>query len=268
MSGTKSHCLLAPAINPAESTLVLGWYGSRNKGDHARIEAHVRTLVEMFGFASGCSVPLMIGANAEPASIPVLDDVRHVVVLPVFMCEGMTFNRQFPEFLRQLASRQSSDRPGGQVAGAGLRSLPIIGRHESLVRLVSSRASVRAGTGNTDRRLVLVAHGSEQNTGSMKATRKLRDHLRSTEAFSEVHDAYLETTPDPADIVSSIGSECIIEGLFLTEGRHSTDDMVARIGSGHSSHTPLYLGAVGVDPRFIDVLSGAVSDAVSPAKAA
>ncbi len=248
MSGTRSHYPPAPAINPADSALVLGWYGSRNDADHARMDAHVRDLVHMFDFASGCSIPLMLGADA--GFFPRIEGVRHVVVLPVFMCEGRTLGQRFPTFLRQIEAQQ---------AGASIiHTLPIIGGHQSLAQLVAERAAKHLNRGPGGTKLVLVAHGSTRDQGSVVATQTLRDRIRKMAIFSAVHDAYLEASPDPADLVSGMAGDCVIEGLFLTEGRHSTHDLESRI-PGRASRC---LGAIGIDPRFVDVLSAAVGDAI------
>ena len=81
--------------------------------------------------------------------------------------------------------------------------------------------------------------------------------------FADVHDAYLEASPDLCDVVSGLSGDCVVEGLFMTEGRHSTEDLSARIESVDSTHLLPCQGAIGLDARFGNVLSAAVSDVVT-----
>lgn len=258
MFGTRSPCQPAPAIDPAESALVLGWYGSRHKADHDRMAQHVDDLVSQFGFSSGCSVPLVLGVDGE-LDLPV-GNVRSILALPVFMCDGMAMNQHFPAMLRQLALQQGKNTK--------VRSMAIIGRHESLARLISERATERTDQSVQETKLLLVAHGSERNRGSIEATQAIRDRIRQMGKFAAVDDAYLEATPCAYDVASQIEGDCIVEGLFLTEGRHSTKDLSACIRPSMSGRMLSCLGAVGMDPRFTGVLSSAVQDGITPRIAA
>lgn len=258
MSGTKSHCRPAPAIDPAESALVLGWYGSRNQADHDRMSQHVDDLVNAFGFASGLSVPLVLGVEGIP-DLPV-GKVRNVLALPIFMCDGLAMHQHFPAMLRQLEVQQGTR--------TNVRSVTIIGRHESLAQLIAERAAERALQNARDTKLLLVAHGSERNTASIEATRAIRDRIRQTGRFAAVDDAYLEASPCAYEIASQVDGNCIVEGLFLTEGRHSTKDLTDCIRSAEPGRSLACLGAVGTDHRFTNVLSAAVRDGIAPQMAA
>jgi sirohydrochlorin ferrochelatase len=252
MSGTKLHCPPAPAINPAKSALVLGWYGSRNSCDHARMDWHLNNLVQSYGFASGHAVPLMIGAT--PLQVPHLEDVRDVLVLPLFMCEGWTLHEKLPAFLRLLRAKTSNETV--------VHELSTIGTHETLARLVSDRAIDQLHHNIREAQLILVAHGSDRDKGSLIATRALRDRIRAMDLFADVHDAYLEASPDLCDVVSDLSGDCVVEGLFMTEGRHSTHDLSARMEQSDSAHLLPCQGAIGMDMRFGNVISAAVGDAV------
>lgn len=258
MFGTRSPCRPAPAIDPADCALILGWYGSRNKADHLRMDQHVDHMVAAFGFSAGCSVPLVLGADEEYKID--IGRARNILALPVFMCDGMAMNQHFPAMLRQVATQQSGN--------ANLHALSIIGRHKSLAQLVSERATEQFGEDREHGRLLLVAHGSERNRGSVEATRAIRDRIRHMGRFGEVDDAYLEASPNAYDVASQIEGDCVVEGLFLTEGRHSTDDLAECLRPSVSGRVLSCLGAVGIDPRFVDVLSDAVRDVVEPRLAA
>lgn len=245
MSGTKSPYPPAPAIDPAETALVMGWYGSRNEVDHVRMDCHLASLTEAFGFADGLSVPLVLGSKDSPSIA--IGSVRNIVVLPVFMCDGMAMNQHFPAMLRHLIARHAGN--------ANIRVSPIVGRHESLARLVAERATGRFERASRRKNLLLVAHGSERNRGSVEATRAIRDRIRAMGRFEEVTDAYLEMSPNAQDVIAGIKGDCVVEGLFLTEGRHSTADLQACLHPVDAGSSVSCLGAVGIDPRFIDVLS-------------
>lgn len=253
MSGTRLHCPPAPAIDPADSALVMGWYGSRNKADHMRMDRYLEQLLETFGFFEGISIPLALDLDTN-RRLPILHS-RNIVALPVFMCDGMAMKQHFPAMLRQLAAEQ--------VANSEIRVASIVGHHESLARLVVERATRCLDHSERKGNLLLVAHGSERFQGSMKATRAVRDRIRAMGRFYDVEDAYLEASPEVCNVISGIHGDCVVEGLFLTEGQHSTHDLEASLRSVEVDFSIHCLGAVGTDPQFIDVLSSIVRDALS-----
>ncbi len=253
MYGTKSLCPQVPAINPAgapldpaSSTLVLAWYGSKRPRDGERMAEQTRRLGEEFGFRHAAASALML-CDEQPA--PTLNvGGGDVLVLPVFMCEGLTLSRKIPAFVRDLH--------GVCDEQARIDVLPPVGIHIALAGLVAERAIERLDSTPLESELVLVAHGSNRDSGSARATCMLANRLRAMAIFASVRDAYLEADPDPRALIALAQRPCVVEGLFLTQGRHSTIDLSEKIGAPAPQ-------AIGTDPRFARVLTAAVRDGVT-----
>lgn len=258
MFGTRLHYPQAPAIDPTESTLIVTWYGSRNQVDHERVDSYLDDLVSSFGFASGHAIPVALEHDRETRITASHD--RNIVVLPIFMCDGVAMRNFLPNVIQKFVDQH--------VSKPRVHMLPTVGRHESLTRLVSDRASERLGHHTKDATLLLIAHGSNRNKQSVTATRAIRDRIRRTERFRQVCDAYLEASPSASDVMSAVEGNCVVEGLFLTEGRHGTHDLEACIQVEYLGRTVSSCGVIGADPRLVEVLRSVVHDAVYPKLAA
>ncbi len=253
MSGTRSLYQRAPAINPANSTLVLGWYGSRNGADHERMAAHTKALVDLFGFADGFDMPMVLDTDGEQFGR--FSGAPNTVVIPVFMCSGITWRHQLSSLLRTHGA-QHKNRAAAHV-------LPIIGDHPKLAELTVTRAVERSNPQTSPATLLLVAHGSMRDRSSRESTQKMRDRISAMGGFSDVRDVYLQATPRLSDVLPSISGDIVLESLFLTEGRHSTHDFRSEISAAKRDSRLSPLIAIGADPRLLGVLTSVVEDGLA-----
>ena len=73
--------------------------------------------------------------------------------------------------------------------------------------------------------VILLAHGSTNETASRIAAERLADRVRQSQCFRNTRIALLEEGPSLAEVIAETREPIIVVGLFAGEGMHGLDDM-------------------------------------------
>lgn len=143
-------------------------------------------------------------------------------------------------FILELLRRRLADLPGVELAAP-------IGTCPGLAELVLEAALATAGEHGFPPEaslLLLVGHGTPRHRGSARATAALVEALREKGSFAAVEPAFLEEPPLLQEVVAGEADRPVVAvGLFLDEGPHGRDDVLAALASAPGPVA--YAGPVG-----------------------
>jgi sirohydrochlorin ferrochelatase len=194
--------------------------------------AHARTL-RARGVAADIRVACIKGR-------PDLDEAlagaeAPVTVVPLLMADG---------FIMRLLKHRLAGRPDIVLR-------PPVGIDPRFAALIATRAEqacAERGWRPAATRLLLIGHGTPQHPGSAAATRRHAAVLGARGRFADVRTAYLDEPSFLAEVASSLDLPCVAVGLFVDDGPHGRDDVLAGLAS---ARVPVaYTGAIGVDPAI------------------
>jgi sirohydrochlorin ferrochelatase len=181
--------------------------------------------------------------KGEPGLDEALDHARApITVVPLLMADG---------FIMRLLRDRLARRPG-----VALRRP--VGTDPRLAELVAARAMhacAERGWCPEATILLLIGHGTPQHPGSEAATRQHAAALRATASFAEVRTAYLDQSSFLAETAAALDRPCVAVGLFVDEGPHGRDDVLAGLATATVPTT--YSGAIGTDPAILGLIAPA-----------
>lgn len=197
---------------------------------------------------------------------------RNVVVVPLFMSEGYFVAEILPRELR-LTDREPLD------VDKDVTITPPVGTHSLLRTVIEHRATsiIDEKTALSEVALAVIGHGTERNEQSAASTRSHVNELRQSGRFSDVAAFFLDEAPYVADIYSTFSAtDIVVVPLFVADGYHTTTDIPQALGIESSARTTSdgparvngrriwYAGAVGTDPRMVDVILERANEAGLP----
>ena len=239
--------------------LLLGHGSSKHPGSSRSVRQHAEILRQR-----GCFSEVRIAfLKEEPFIQDALDDLEteRLAIVPDFLAEGYFTKQVIPELLgiEQLPESSHYHDP--------------VGTHPMMQVLIYQAAQAVLGDwAGEDVSLLVVGHGSRKNTQSKKSLLDHIDKLQKSEDFSQVSDLWLEESPFVRDWRARVWHKRVIVVPFLlSDGQHGGWDIPEMLGleQGVGSHGVTHLidgqqirltPALGVSPRFADVISALASD--------
>ncbi|MBT4888778.1 MAG: hypothetical protein HON65_04415 [Rhodospirillales bacterium] len=237
MSLTKSTSPQAPATDLKNTALILAWPGNKG-GDRGKL---ISLIKERFGLGVVCP---WSASGQDKDLYPVLPkNITRIIILPIFMCRGFTLRTILPGLIENFQENTTSR----------INCLQPISQHTELADMVAKRATICAdknGISSRDAHLILVAHGSEKHPESAQSAQQMAQYIRSRNIFTSVNESYLEQVPTPETIITDLQGPVIAEGLFLTPGRHFSEDFPAALTRSKRSVLIPAEGGLSTDPMF------------------
>ena len=185
-----------------------------------------------------------------------------VIVVPLFMSEGYFFEEILPRELR-LTGREPLD------VDKDIRITPPVGTDPLIRIVIEHRAAsiISKDMPLSQVALAVIGHGTERNKQSALSTLSHVKQLQESGRFGEVEAFFLDEGPYVEDVYTTFASsDIVVVPLFVADGYHTTSDIPRALGitPGSPSATTApatvkernvwYAGAVGTDPRMVDVI--------------
>lgn len=176
---------------------------------------------------------------AEPTALAdrVAEAGPHGLVFPLFMAGGWFTRDHLP---KQLAA----------AGGAAWRLLDPFGLDagvQSLTVTLAREAAIATGKPPQDLHLLLAAHGSFRSPAPSEVAYAMAARIKADLGFASVQAAFIDQSPQIADIAATLPAGSIVLPFFAARGGHVIDDLPqALIAAGFSG---TLLPPVGLDPR-------------------
>jgi len=247
---TAAHAMQELSFGTPEFALLLAAHGERRVGAGNEGAAELAARLTECGIATEIAYGFLKGAPSIGDAVRRLAR-RDLLVYPLFLSDGY--------FTKTLLPRQL-DQAGAFDRGRATHLLPPLGVDPALVDLILERARsvVRIQAWALARtELVLLAHGSHNNSASRRAAERIARTIASTRIFARVHQAFLEEAPFFQDAVARSRGPAIVLGLFVGEGLHGGDDapqLVAQL----ARHDAVFAGNVGGFNGLPEVIAAAI----------
>lgn len=231
--------------------LLLVGHGSTVIPDAARpLLAHA-DVIRLSGRFAEVEVGMLLG---EPDAVKGFKNLTAPVVhvVPFFLDDGYFTRIAIPELILPLASPSRV-----------IRFCQPVGLHDGIATLIERRLTHHCDMFGTDPKslsVLLVGHGSSQNSGRARALRRHAETLEATARFGWIRVGFLEEAPFVQDALASArGHVVAVVGYLLNEGAHATKDvplLIADERAKRGTHWPPvhYLGSIAMDeamPRLI-----------------
>lgn len=259
MSGTRSPSRAAPAIDVGKRpNLVIVAHGERG-GERSDLLVHrlckrlrAESCYATVGHAFMSKPPKLDAALSALPPGP-------VVIAPLFMTDGYFVAKAIPQAIaRHDAKDARAPRPVHILTPAGLHpDLP-----ELIVALASDIAS-NSGKQPDKVHVALIAHGSENDPASHRATRQIAEAITTRNSFAGIHIGFLEEPPFVSDVLSTMPGPAVVVGLFASDGMHGAVDLPEAVTA--SGRTDLLLAPpLSTRPAFIDLICNQLKAAACP----
>lgn len=171
------------------------------------------------------------------------------LVYPLFMAGGWFTRVHLPERL-------------AQAGGADWRVLAPFGEDPALQDLtvaLAREALARAGIAAAQGQILLAAHGSFRSPAPSQIARAMAKRLRDELGLARVEPAFIDQSPQIAEVARNLGPGVIVLPFFAARGGHVIDDLPAALAEAGFAGT--VLDPVGLDPR----VPGLIADALTRA---
>lgn len=209
--------------------------------------------------------------NGQPALTNVLDSlpIGDVVVVPMLTSEGY--------YLKSLHGKIHENQNSDAFR---VFMTPIVGTHHSIPRRVGQRISAllaKHKLPSDQTTVVVVGHGTHRNKTSGQSTIHLTEKLAASFEDLKFETAFLDQSPDIADVAANIKTRHVLVIPFLiSRGPHSTLDVPRAFGlpSGPDIEFPIVNSEngfcicdtpVGMYPDLADVCLELADQAISSA---
>jgi sirohydrochlorin cobaltochelatase len=272
MCTTRSRFQTAPATDrPPEPPLAAEWqqsaliivgHGSAGNPRANRVLVeHAEALARRRLFAEVHATALHGGM---PAPSQILSGIRtrRAYIVPLLMCDGRTAQDDMPSAFGLTGPTAAADAAALPAA----LLCPPVGTHPQVADLITRRVLERLallGLAAGDTAVLLVGHGSPNNSASQAATEAQAERVRRQGLFRDVVTAYLEQPPLLAEVLHAVAPPLAVVGLFAAPGVHATHDVetaiAARGGTGIS-----YLGAIGGDEQIAEIILAVAAEQARP----
>ena len=188
--------------------------------------------------------------------------IREVYVVPNFISEGYFTQTVIPREL-ELTGR-TTKRRNGQI----WKYCEPVGNHPGIRDLLLKRArEVAPGISESETSLLIVGHGTDLNENSAVAAKRQVERIRAVSRYAAVLNVYMEEPPLVSDWAKLTGTpNVVVVPLFISDGLHSDEDIPVLLGIDAAARgepaqphqlkgrTLFYSKAIGVDPKFADVI--------------
>ena len=98
-----------------------------------------------------------------------------------------------------------------------------------------------------DLHLLLAAHGSFRSPAPSEVAYAMAARIKADLGFASVHAAFIDQSPQIADIAATLPAGSIVLPFFAARGGHVIDDLPQALDAAGFSGT--LLPPVGLDPR-------------------
>jgi sirohydrochlorin cobaltochelatase len=234
--------------NWRRSALILVAHGSnRCPGPAQQLERHAQALARRGLFAEVQTAVLQGGRSPEEALRSVA--CERVFVMPMFMCNGQYIRDKVPEAFGLMGA---ATRPNGRT----VHLCPPIGLEPGLAALAARRATEcleDLGVPAGDAALLLIGHGSPNESASRQATESQALRIREMGVFDRVVTAYLEEPPALADLLPALSGPVAVVALLAAHGPHARED-IGRLIADDGRRDIAYIGAIGGDEAIPEVI--------------
>lgn len=176
-----------------------------------------------------------------------------VYLVPLLMAEGHTYRTVLPRLLAEIPGRRIVQcRPVGVAPG-----LDAVAVAQALEACAARKFAP------DDTTLVLAAHGTQRHAGSGDAAHRMAGRIAETGQFHRVCEAFLEQPPLLEAVLRTIAPRpCVVVGLFMDHGAHTTDDIPKIIAAAHPGAADA--GPLGARPEIAEIILGLVTAAAPP----
>ncbi len=266
---TVSSQITAPGRAPfrrpggVDGVLLVG-HGSVRRPEAAAVLArHAAALAKPGGRLVGHAV---FNGGPDPLAVArALGPVRRLQVLPMFMADGYMTRELLPARLAAALPKTPLHFCPPLGLAPELADLAARAATENLPEPVAKDAPVGVRP-----LVVLAAHGSRRSPASRHATERLAGLMAANRmAVSsgvQLRTAYLEEAPYVADVLAGLDRPATVISLFAGGGAHAALDMPQALADAAQPVT--YAGALGEDPRIVQVIEAALARAEADLAAA
>lgn len=168
-----------------------------------------------------------------------------VVLVPLLMAEGHTSKVVLPDALAAV----------GEAAGRVRVTAPV-GVASALTDLVVSVGLSICGDRHwspAETTILVAAHGTARHADSGGSAQRLVDRITASGRFRQASAGFIEQEPKlEARLGAILPDPCVVIGLFMDHGDHSTDDIPQAIAAAHPDAA--YSGAIGAHPGIADII--------------
>ncbi len=238
MSGTRSPSPLVQATSDLALVLAahgdLGGKGADNTPGHVRLNNALVPLLPELDVVSGVM-------KGTPPLREVVESLPHdrIVVLPLLLSNGYFCKTVLPRRLGldpDLQQQKEGEWQNLNRDGQYIKLLPPLGVLPFLPDLVSESiqtAIAPAKTGDRpakpelERQVLLVAHGSTNNSESRLCALQLKRKLEQRFGYTQLSCAFLSEAPYFERVAPTLGENAIVVPLFASNGLHGYDDIAS-----------------------------------------
>lgn len=161
-----------------------------------------------------------------------------IFAVPLFLSQGYFTEQVIPA---ELGLSDGSAAPYARVQQIGPRQLSYcqpVGTHESITRLILSRALGVVRTHPFPRApkppettLFLAAHGTGRNEQSRRVVEQHTELIRAQAQYADVHAIFMEEAPRIGDCYELARTKhIVIVPFFLSDGLHANEDIPILLG--------------------------------------
>ncbi len=246
-----------PAARWGHADLLLVGHGSANiDAANDILRRHAEEIARRQLFAKVCCGFL----RGDPDFRDIADTCtgQHVYVVPCLMSDAYLSRTFIPA---QLNLTNAVTVLQGAAADGDDQTICYcdpVGTSPRLTEIIADRVDAHCLDRDLDPQdiaLLLVGHGTDRDTRSTDTVWWNVETLASQKRFGRVLAAFLEEAPSVADQVADARLRQIVAiGFFLSAGRHGQHDVPDLLRNAPGPQDSDYLGPIGADPLFTDVI--------------
>lgn len=175
------------------------------------------------------------------------------LVYPLFMAAGWFTTHHLPARL-------------AESGGSRWRILPPFGEDAAVQALTITLAQEAAsGRDPATVGMILAAHGSFRSPAPSEIAYRMADRIRAETGFARVEAAFIDQTPQIAEVAADFGPGGLVLPFFAARGGHVVDDLPQALAEAGFDGT--LLPPVGLDPRVPSVIAAALAQGLHTASA-
>lgn len=235
--------------------LLIGQGSTRSSRPDELLSRHAATLEGRGRFAEVGAAVLAGGPSLREALARIR--ARRVIIVPVFMCDGVLCREALPAALRAAGEC----RPDGHA----FYMCPPVGMHPAIADLIVDRAEaalMKHALTPTAATLLVIGHGSTRDPASESAVALQTERIRATSKFHGVTTAFISQPPLLEDVLAGIKDPAIGVALFSARGNHVVEDIEKKF-TRDKGRTLVFAGAIGEDDRIVDIIDHLAGEKIS-----
>lgn len=166
------------------------------------------------------------------------------LVYPLFMAGGWFTRVNLPARL-------------AEAGGDGWRILDPFGEDPAVQALTVTLAREAAmGRAPETVEILLAAHGSFRSPAPAEVAARMAARIRAETGFARVEPAFIDQSPQIAEVAAQLGPDAIVLPFFAARGGHVIDDLPAALDE--AGFQGQLLSPVGLDPRVPALIAAAL----------